>query len=167
MALNAYLKMKGNKSGEIKGSVIQKGRENLIMVIAVEHSVESPRDLASGLPTGKRQHKPFTITKELDKSSPILWQMLALNEGIDSWELMFWSPISAKGVGAGVETQHYTVKLTKASISKIEFGMLNNKNPEFTRYAEFEKVSFVYEKIEWTWKDGGIVGVDDWNAPVV
>jgi Type VI secretion system effector, Hcp len=35
-------------------------------------SVVSPRDAASGLPTGKRQHKPMVITKELDKSSPVL-----------------------------------------------------------------------------------------------
>src|SRR4051812_14321537 len=28
------------------------------------------RDPASGLPTGKRMHKPFVITKEIDKSSP-------------------------------------------------------------------------------------------------
>lgn len=32
--------------------------------------VVSPRDPASGLPTGKRMHKPLTITKELDKMSP-------------------------------------------------------------------------------------------------
>ncbi len=32
-------------------------------------SIVSPRDPASGLPTGKRMHKPFVITKELDKSS--------------------------------------------------------------------------------------------------
>lgn len=34
--------------------------------------VVSPRDAASGLPTGKRQHAPVTITKELDKSTPLL-----------------------------------------------------------------------------------------------
>ena len=34
MALNAYLKLKGQKQGEIKGSVTQKGREGKIMVIA-------------------------------------------------------------------------------------------------------------------------------------
>lgn len=32
----------------------------------------SPRDAASGLPTGKRQHKPITITKEWDKATPKL-----------------------------------------------------------------------------------------------
>jgi hypothetical protein len=40
-------------------------------------SVVSPRDAASGLPTGKRQHRPMTITKELDKSSPKLAETVA------------------------------------------------------------------------------------------
>ena len=33
MALNAYLNLKGQKSGDINGSVTQKGREHSIMVI--------------------------------------------------------------------------------------------------------------------------------------
>ncbi|HRI69004.1 MAG TPA: type VI secretion system tube protein Hcp, partial [Polyangium sp.] len=43
MALNAYLRLKGQKQGEIKGSVTQKGREGSIMVIAVSHEIISPR----------------------------------------------------------------------------------------------------------------------------
>ncbi|MEP7234918.1 MAG: type VI secretion system tube protein Hcp [Ignavibacteriota bacterium] len=39
---------------------------------AMSHEIVSPRDPASGLPTGKRMHKPFVITKELDKSTPLL-----------------------------------------------------------------------------------------------
>lgn len=41
-------------------------------IISFEQEIVSPRDAASGLPTGKRMHKPFVITKELDKSSPVL-----------------------------------------------------------------------------------------------
>ncbi len=33
--------------------------------------IVSPRDAASGLPTGKRQHGSVTITKEWDKSTPL------------------------------------------------------------------------------------------------
>jgi len=40
--------------------------------ISFDQEIVSPRDAASGLPTGKRMHKPFVITKELDKSSPML-----------------------------------------------------------------------------------------------
>jgi len=36
------------------------------------HEIVSPRDAASGQATGKRSHSPITITKEIDKSSPLL-----------------------------------------------------------------------------------------------
>src|SRR5437867_1025476 len=166
MALNAYLSLKGVKQGQIKGSVTQKGREDKIMVIAVSHEVISPRDPASGLPTGKRMHKPFVITKELDKSSPLLYNALVNNENLSEWELQFWTPqIKATG-GMGTEVQHYTVKLVNANIASISFRMLNNKNPELMKYAEFEEVAFTYQKIIWTWTDGGVTAEDDWESPV-
>ena len=120
MALNAYLNLKGQKQGEIKGSVTQKGREGKIMVIAINHEIVSPRDAASGLPTGKRQHKPFVITKELDKSSPLLYNALVNNENISEWKLEFWTPQLAATTGVGSEKQHYTVKLTNAKYAKHE-----------------------------------------------
>ena len=36
----------------------------------VESNVVAPRDAASGLPTGKRQHKPVVVTKPLDNTAP-------------------------------------------------------------------------------------------------
>jgi type VI secretion system secreted protein Hcp len=164
MALNAYLKLKGQKQGEVKGSVTQKGREGKILVMAAEHEVLSPRDASSGLATGKRAHKPFVITKELDKSSPLLYQMLVSNETIVEWELQFWAPALSAASGVGTEIQRYTVTLTNANIVDIKFHMLNNRNPELLRYAEYEEVSFTYQKIEWTWTDGGITTQDEWGA---
>jgi type VI secretion system secreted protein Hcp len=166
MALNAYLKLKGQKQGEIKGSVTQKGRENKIMVIAVSHEIVSPRDPASGLPTGKRMHKPFIITKELDKSSPLLYSALVNNENISEWELQHWTPQIKATTGVGNEVQMYTVKLVNANIASINFRMANNKNPELMKYAEYEEVAFTYQKIIWTWNDGGITAEDDWEAPL-
>lgn len=49
--------------------------------VALSHSVTSPRDSASGLATGKRMHKPMTITKELDKSSPKLYGLIIADQG--------------------------------------------------------------------------------------
>lgn len=161
MALNAYLRLKGETQGDIKGSVTQKGREDSIMVIAAHHGVTSPRDAASGLPTGKRMHSPFVITKEVDKSSPLLYNVLCNNENLTSWELQFWQPSPS-----GKERQHYTIQLTNASIAAIHFTMPNNKHPESMRITEYEEVAFTYQKIDWTWVDGGITSEDDWEAPV-
>ena len=125
----------------------------------------TPRDVASGLPTGKRQHKPLTITKELDKSTPLLYNILVNNENISEWKLEFWTPQQKAAAGVGTEVQHYTIELTNANICSIQQYMLNNKDPELMKYQTMEKVSFTYQKIVWTWVDGGITAMDDWETP--
>lgn len=150
-ALNAYLTLKG-RQGPIQGSVTQKGREGKIMVIAVDHELKTPVD-------GKKQHGVLTITKEIDKSSPLLYQAAVNREPFTDFELQFWTPqLSQAGIGS--ERQHYTIRLKNARIVDIKFKMLNNKNPELTRYAEYEEVAFAYENIQWMWNDGGITASD-------
>ncbi|HVK70807.1 MAG TPA: type VI secretion system tube protein TssD, partial [Polyangium sp.] len=167
MALNAYLRLKGQKQGEIKGSVTQKGRENSIMIIAVSHEIMSPRDPASGLPTGKRMHKPFIVTKELDKASPLLYSSLVNNENISEWELKHYTPQVKAQQGVGTEVNHYTVRLINANIASVNFRMPNNRNPDLMKYAEYEEIAFTYQKIIWTWNEGGITAEDDWETPLV
>ena len=47
-----------------------------------------------------------------------------------------------------------TIKLTNASVSDY---VQTDQNVQF---------SFTYQKITWTWVDGGITASDDWEAPV-
>jgi type VI secretion system secreted protein Hcp len=162
MALNAYLKLTGDIQGEIRGSTTLAGREGTIMVIAFEHEVVSPRDRASGRPTGKRQHGALTITKEIDRSSPQLMSMLINNETIREWELRFWQPTSG-----GEEDQFYTIRLEDAAVSGIRQEMLNNRYPENMPHKEREHVSFCYRKITWTYEEEGLATEDDWGAPDV
>jgi type VI secretion system secreted protein Hcp len=166
MALNAYLKLKGQTQGDIKGSVTQKGKQGSILVTGAIHEVLSPRDPASGLPTGKRLHKPFVVHKPVDRSTPLLYAALVNNENLTLWELRFWRPKSSGSYGVGVEQNHYTVKLTNAAIASIRFVMPSTLDPSNAGIPEYEEVSFTYQKIEWTWTDGGITAMDDWEAPV-
>ena len=159
MALNAYMRITSDTQGEIKGSVTQAGREDSMMVIGFSHEVESPRDASSGLPTGKRQHKPLTITKEIDKATPLLMKALTNNENLSEVTIQFWEPSRS-----GKETQFYTIELRNASICEIRQEMLNNKYPENMQHKEREHVSFVYQKITWTYMDGGITASDDWGG---
>jgi type VI secretion system secreted protein Hcp len=34
------------------------------------------------------------------------------------------------------------------------------------KFAEYEEVAFTYQKIIWTWNEGGITSEDDWESPV-
>ncbi|MCC7537975.1 MAG: type VI secretion system tube protein Hcp [Deltaproteobacteria bacterium] len=164
MALNAYLYMKGQRQGQIKGSVTQKGREDSIMVIASSEKILSPRDPQSGLPTGQRMHTPFTITKQVDKASPLIYNALCTNENITEAVIKYWTPQIKATTGVGAEVQHYTIKLVNANIASINFVMPNIKHPELVKLVEYEEIAFTYQRIEWTWNEGGILAMDDWEA---
>jgi type VI secretion system secreted protein Hcp len=84
------------------------------------------------------------------------------NENISEFRLEFWQPSKS-----GTEVQFYTIELYNASIADIRFEMLNNRYPENMQHKEREHVSFCYQKIIWTYEDGGITSEDDWEAPNV
>jgi type VI secretion system secreted protein Hcp len=155
MGTIAYLTLKGAKQGEIKGSVTQKGREGTIDLIAVSYGVETPIDAASGEASGKRQHQPVTIVKEVDQTSPQLFQALVTNETLTA-KIEFWRPLAD---GSGTLTPVFTITLASAFISSIKVA--SSEAPDI---EELEEVQFVYQKIEVTWVEGGKTATDDWNA---
>lgn len=160
MALNAYLEIVAQIQGPILGSVTQKGREGSIGVIAVSHEIVSPRIPGTGRPTGKRIHKPLVITKLVDRASPLLYAVLTTNENIPSFALRFFAPDPM-----GIEKQHFKISLTNAHISSIQFRMTNTRSKFGLQMPEREEVAFTYQKISWTWNDGGITADDDWETP--
>ena len=163
MTVSAFLTLKGQKQGDIRGSVTQRGRENSILVHSYTHEIVSPRDAASGLPTGKRQHHPLILLKEVDRSSPLLWHALVTNEVLETWELRFWQTVSGAAV---TERQFYTVRLAGATIASMRSFMTDNQDQGGANLPLREEVSFAYEKVEWVWTDGGVSASDSWQSAV-
>jgi type VI secretion system secreted protein Hcp len=160
MALNSHLVLEGKDRGNVEGSCLIAPHENTIEVWGCSHSVVSPRDAASGLPSGKRQHKPFVITKGVDKASPHLMAILTTNESVVSWALKFYRPSES-----GAEEHYYTIELENATIASINMEKLNNKYADNMQHEYREHVAFTYQKITWTWEIDGIMCADDWRAP--
>jgi len=157
MALNAYLKITGQKSGQIAGGVTQKGREGSIYVDDLAYGVVSPRDPASGLPTGRRQHQPVQVTVPTGRQTPLVFNAAVTNENLTMVEVDFWLPGAG---GRGLETLAFTLKLTNASISEFD---LNLETDTSGSSSLLDKYSFTFQKIELTWTDGGITAEDDWS----
>jgi type VI secretion system secreted protein Hcp len=154
-----YMRLTGESQGEIKGDVTAAGYEDSIEILSFNHAVVSPRDAATGLPTGKRQHKPITVTKPLDKASPLLMNILVHNENVVDASFDFLT------VGRTGATEHYyTIELVNAAISSIRTVLV--EDPDTGALMTYEQVSFVYQKIIWTFEDGGITAEDDWETPV-
>lgn len=163
-ALNFYISVRGQKQGAIKGDVTQKGREGTIMGIAYSHEITSPRDVATGLAIGKRVHKPITVRMEWGSQTPLLFNAMVTNENLPEVKMDFYRPQLAAASGVGSEVQFMTITLTNANIASIHYAMDNNKNPDLMKYAEYEDISFTYQKITITYTRGGITGQDDWRA---
>lgn len=159
MALSAYLTLTSTHLGPIEGSVTQSGREGSIEVFGMRHAIISPRAPSRGRPIGKRLHKPYSITKAVDVSSPILHAVLTQNEVLTDVTLRFFRPAPA-----GDEEEVFMVRLRNATISSIQTRLQNTQNPRFGSYPMFEEIAFVYQRIEWTWLEGQVTSEDDWEV---
>jgi type VI secretion system secreted protein Hcp len=128
-------------------------------VIAFDWGVQSPRDAASGLATGRHQHRPFSFTTEIDRSHPAMLTALANNENIPVMEFQFWTPSPL-----GVEKQYLTYKFTNVHIVGVMDDMANNKHPDLTKFQISTQVSITYQHVEVIWVDGGLTYGDDWDT---
>ncbi|MEO8151361.1 MAG: type VI secretion system tube protein TssD [Bacteroidia bacterium] len=156
----AYLTLSGSKQGQIKGAVTQKGREGSIAVFQFRHELISPRDLATGRSSGKRQYKPIMIMKEVDQASVKLYNALTTNEVFKEVVINFWKPNAS-----GMEINYYRLKLTNVSIASLSQEMINGVSQAEMRSPALEKVEFVFQSIEWTWLDKTqLSATDNWGS---
>jgi type VI secretion system secreted protein Hcp len=162
MALTGYLYLEGKNQGKIEGDCVQKGREDAIIVYALEHEIEIPKDTHTGLPTGQRIHKPFTIVKKLDTASPKIMQACTSGEQLKSWELKLFR-INDKGQ----EEHYYTVKLNDSVIGQVNYDTPLTFLEENKPYHNMEKVSFTYSSITHVFEPKGIEAEDNWKEPKV
>jgi len=158
MALTSYMKVTGKTQGEIKGDCTQSGdKKDKILVYAVDHSIEIPKDTHTGLPTGQRIHNPLTVTKHYDNASPKLKQACCKGEQCDV-ELDFY-----RIKDTGEEEKYYTIKLNQAIVVGVRDYKPVTFDPNNKPYQDMEEVSFTYSKITWTYNDGNIEFTDSWK----
>jgi type VI secretion system secreted protein Hcp len=166
--ISAYLKLVGEKSGAIKGPVRDRGddkKDGSIALLALEHGIVSARDPASGLATGKRQHRPITFTKAVDVTSPLFYQIVTTNELLPTVDFFFYGEAGASGLTAGRETMLYKISLKKASVSKVEFaGHTDATAQQNARFALTEAISMVYDSIQWEWTNPDVMASDMFNS---
>ena len=84
------VQIEGSKQGKLKGECSDKDQKDLLCGIDFSYEVVAPMDSATGQPSGKRQHKPVVITKEVGAASPQIFQALATNELLKSVLISFY-----------------------------------------------------------------------------
>ncbi len=155
-----FLSIKGQKSGDIKGDVAQKGHEGWNSVVAIDYGLTIPTDAASGLPTGRRQHQPISFTLRWSKATPLLLSAAASNENLMDVQFQRWAPQLAAASGTGAEVNSDTIQLTNARIVSLKIIDRNgNDNP----IDPVVVITLAYQKLTLTHVDGGITAEDSWG----
>jgi type VI secretion system secreted protein Hcp len=159
MAHEGYLSLTGTKQGKLKGESPLTGWQEKIQFISFNYEIKSPRDVATGQASGKRQHSAITITKEWGAASPQLFQAIVKDEIFTEvlFEFVKTNPNGEKSV-------YYTIKLIGGSISDYKAYVGTAKLGESSDTYDLEDVSFTFEKIELVVKDEKTAGSDSWTG---
>ena len=136
-ALHATIQIVGSQQGAFTQTPVPIG--------GLDHEIVSPRDVATGQASGRRQHKPITFVKVMGAPTPMLLNALVNNENLPTVKI---------AITDGTSNTVMTIELTNASVAS------------WTQVGDHERVSMTYQKITWTWLDGGITAEDDWATAV-
>jgi type VI secretion system secreted protein Hcp len=166
MAFQAHIAVKGKKQGQFKGEGIQDKRKDKWMpVLSFSNGIVSPRDIATGQPSGKRQWAVVKITKEWGAASPQGLQACSTNEVLPEVDIEF-----TKTNPNGEEYVYQTITLTDATLSQIRRFTGDDNSESSSRHTsaedtmEVEEWSFTFRKIEVADNDGKTSFMDDWSA---
>lgn len=143
------MSIESSRQGQLKGT----GGKPWIEVLQFDESVLSPRDASTGMGSGKRQHAPIKITKEVGAASLQLQKALATGEVLKEVVFEFIRD------NAGKQLAYRTIKLVNAQIVSIQRKVGSGRESR-----ELEEISFAYEKVEQTNNAGGKTPIDSWKT---
>lgn len=140
-----FMQVKGQKQGQITdGNNAKPGMPDWMAVKNFSFEVISPRDAASGLPTGKRMHHPIVVVKRSGKSSTNFFSAITQNENLTQ------VIIKAFRNNAGDKEELFeTIELTNASISSYQQTGDNSPGKD-TEKGFVDTLEFTYQKIKIT-----------------
>jgi type VI secretion system secreted protein Hcp len=163
MAFQFHVAIKGQTQGQFKGEGIQDKRKDKWMPgLGFAYELKSPRDIATGQASGKRQHGPIKFIKEWGAATPQIFTACATNEVLPEVNIEF-----TKTNPNGEEYVYHTIKLTNATVSDIRQFTESTDGAgrhTLTSKTELEEVSFTFQKIEVQNTDGKTMFMDDWQA---
>ena len=146
------MKVTGHKQGVFKGDDNASAKlDGLITVTGYQFDIVSPRDAATGLPSGRRSFKPVVVTHVMGGSSPQFLTAVSTNETLTSVVINFFRTDRQDR-----NVNYYRVTLTDATVSQVR---------QYTSGADvLEDDSLTFRKIQHEDLIAHTVYVDEWES---
>lgn len=113
---------------------------------------------SSGAGAGKVNFNPFSVTKKIDSASPLFFKTLVPGKHIPKVKLEIYRDEGPEELPAF--TIDLTNAVTKGTQPVRQFGIAKQPN---LKSSDLTRIKFSFQKIEFTWKSGGVTAKDDWT----
>ena len=150
MEVSSYVVIDASIQGRIEGSCLRKGRENRIAIYDFSHSVHLPYQGNQRSATGKVVHEPVVFTKEVDKSTPRLYQALARRECLNTVTFTWY-----RFTPVGTEELYYQMELSNAYFLEVAPWTPEPAKPNTNALRFMETVKLAYENVKWSYGSDG------------
>ena len=137
--------------GKTQGQFTGENNTTRMEVTGFEMEMISPRDLATGQASGKRQHIPILIQKPTSASSSQFFKALTTNELLSTVNFEVYKPNAS-----GADVLDYKIILTNSSISYFKQAYADGQK------GFVDSVKFTYQSIEFN--KGGVSVSDSWPS---
>lgn len=136
-----------------EGSQLEGPRENgSSLVFEFEHDVYLPYDNEENKIQGSRRISSFSITKDIDKLTPQLYDIVCNGKKCNQVEIKLYR-IAAE---TGEEEEYFTYILEEVKIVSVDNWMPSTKIEANEDIGHLERVKFLAKKFTWKYIEGGI-----------
>jgi type VI secretion system secreted protein Hcp len=143
---DVFMKIKGAKSGEIKGYSTNEKHKDWIEVLSYEHAMESPVGARHGTASGKVQFNPIKVKKQIDGSTPVLYQALTTNENLTEVLFEFWT----SGATGGLQ-KYLDIKLVNARLTHVSMSLNpSTDDVKLQQALVTQTIAMSYDTMIWT-----------------
>lgn len=156
-----FMRVVGETSGAISdgaGTIDSVGiryienHENEIYCTSFGHTITTPYNPKTGIPSGGQLHGPVFVSKYFDRSSPQLFLALASGETLSQVVLKFH-----RTTMEGSQEHFFTVELIEAKV--VEIKPSSGQGFE----SQMEEINFTYKTIKYTDVLSGHEFSDNWK----
>ncbi|QWA88371.1 Hcp family type VI secretion system effector [Klebsiella michiganensis] len=154
MSTPAHLWLEDENGSPIVGSCLMPLRLGSIELKSFSHGVTIPVDPSWGKLTGTRVHRPITIVKEFDQTTPLLYRAVCEGRTMKKATIKMYRILES-----GIEAEYFNIILENVKFTTVAPFL----SPNGMSSTHLETLELRYEAITWKYTEGNIVYRYSWN----
>ncbi|OQD51069.1 Hcp1 family type VI secretion system effector [Enterobacter cancerogenus] len=148
MSTPAHLWLEDENGSPIVGSCMMRTRRGSIELKSFSHGVTIPVDPGWGKLTGTRVHRPITIVKEFDQTTPLLYRAVCEGRVMKKGIIKMYRILES-----GIDAEYFNILMENVKFTTVAPFL----TPNGISSTHLETLELRYEAISWKYMEGNII----------